>query len=196
MIAIALIVSLASVDPQAEPQPKQEPPPYTVEGVRRAAASADRPAGDAAADEQEPPRRLVRPGPRQQIDIAAWAPAPTPQLPRSDRLFTTSLAPTGPAWHQEFLGITRPSLYDPFGYMTNGERVEAVASNVAFGMAVDGVARLVKAIVRDQRRRSRERLRRDIDVEIALVEHRYKAYLASKQDGPVEDSVKKTPRID
>jgi hypothetical protein len=194
MIAFALLVSLAAGDPQAEPQPRQEPPPYTLEGVRRAAAAAERPPDDSQDDSSEPARRLARPRSPQRIDVSAWAPEPTIQLPHSDRLFTTSLAPAGPAWHQEFLAMTRPALYDPFGYMTNGERVEAVASNLAFAVAVEGITRLVKAVVHDQRRRGVDRLRREIDEEMAVVEQRYKDYLASKQDGPAEGPAKKAPQ--
>jgi len=181
---------------QASQAPANQQPPYTLDGVRRATSMSGQADTNEEPDADTPPpsRKLARPSTQQKIEIATWAPEPAPWVPRADDdLITGSLALAGPAWHQEFLGLTTPDLYSPFGNMGNAERLVAVASGTAFALGVEGVTRLVQAISREHSRRKVLGLRREIDAETALVEQRHEAYLAEKQksDGTDEPAKKK-----
>jgi hypothetical protein len=196
MPAAALLISVALLASQAEAQTPEDPrPPYTLAGVRRAAGLGDKPAEDPAPDESRPARPLTRPAARQQIDIAAWSPAPTVRLPQSDRLVSASLAPTGPAWHHEFLGMTQRDYgASPYDMMGNAERVQALATSMAFGLAIDGISRLVQHALKSYREGKVNRIRREIDAETAIVEQLYKESQAAKKDGPAQAPLRKAPR--
>jgi hypothetical protein len=184
MVVALLLLSLALVATRSEAQstaPDQKPP-YSLAGVRRAAADAETPGPDAAADEPQPARPLTRSAARQKIDVATWSPEPTLRLPQSDRLVTTSLAPAGTAWHQDFLAMTQRDYgASPFDMMGNAERAQAVATSAAFAVAIEGVSRLVQHFRTSYREGKVARVRREIDEETVLVEQRYQAYLAEQK---------------
>jgi hypothetical protein len=177
-VVAVLLLALGLVATQSEAQttaPDQKPP-YSLAGVRRAATAGEKPAQDAAADEPQPARPLTRSAARQQVDITTWSPEPTVSLPQIDRLVTASLAPAGPAWHQEFLGMTQRDYgASPFDMMGNAERVQALSTSTAFAVAIEGVSRLVQHLRTSYREGKVTRVRREIDEETALVEQSYKA---------------------
>jgi hypothetical protein len=187
----------AQATPQAQPSntPADQAPPFTLDGVRRAATLADQPSPDRPPpDPAQPAKPITKSAARQQIDVATWAPEPTFRPPHDDRTFTTSLAPNGPAWHQEFLAMTTPELYSPFAYMGNAERLEAVASSMAFAYVVNGLTRLVQALVHEQKSHKVEKVRREIDEETKLVEQRHKAWLTEQQQAtPSSQPIRKRP---
>jgi hypothetical protein len=197
LIALVLAASPLQAQGAAAPQPPSAAPapPFTLDGVRRAAVLADQPSSDQPPpDPAQPAKPISKSAARQQIDVATWAPEPTFRPPHDDRALTTSLAPNGPAWHQEFLAMTTPELYSPFAYMGNAERLEAVASGMAFAYVVNGLTRLVQALVHEQKSHKVEKVRREIDEETKLVEQRYKAWLAEQQQAnPSGQPIKKMP---
>jgi len=181
LLSLALVAT--PTEAQTATQPDQKPP-YTLDGVRRAGRPAEKPAGTDSADPVEPAKPVTRSAAQQKIDIATWSPEPTIRLPQSEQLVTTSLAPVGPAWHQQFIAMTVPAYYgSPFDAMGNAERAQAVATSVAFAAAFEGATRLVKAAVRGYRNRKLDSLRREIDEETAIVERRHRDYLAEKNRG-------------
>jgi hypothetical protein len=207
LIALVLAASPLQARGTAEPQspspapgqapktPADQAPPFTLDGVRRAAVLADQPSPDQPPpDPAQPAKPITKSAARQQIDVATWAPAVTFRAPHDDRTFTTSLAPNGPAWHQEFLAMTTPELYSPFAYMGNAERLEAVASSMAFAYVVNGLTRLVQALVHEQKNHKVEKVRREIDEETKLVDQRHKDWLADQQQAnPASQPIKKRP---
>ena len=90
MVVTAALISLVAL--AAAPD---QPPPYTVSGVRRAAAEAGKPIEGAATPDTVPaplPARSLARAARQQLDVGAWLPPPPPvALPRDDRFVTASL---------------------------------------------------------------------------------------------------------
>lgn len=80
---------------------------------------------------------------------------------------------------------------DPFELMGNRERVEAVASSLAFGVAIDGLARLVQRLRSSYRQQKVNKVRQEIDEETKIVEAAYKAKQAGE---PVPRAVTKTRR--
>jgi hypothetical protein len=128
---------------------------------------------ESPSDDRTPPRNLASTG-AQQLRVATAVSVGTAKPLRDDRLVTTSLAPMGMGWHQEFIGMTQPSYgssqFDPMG---NFERVEAVASSAAFAFAIDAVTQLVTHIVNDARDRKATRLRKEIEAERLEVERAY-----------------------
>jgi hypothetical protein len=204
-IAVALISLLAIAAPTAgqPPAPPDQKPPFTLEGVRRAASVAGSPAEQPVEGEDldatRPPKPVTRSAAQQQFDIQTWMPGPTIKVPRDDRFVTTSLAPMGSAWHQEFLGMTVPAYYgSPFDAMGNAERAQAVATSAAFAvasnLAIDGVGQLVKHLRKAYREAKVNKIRREIDEETAIVERLYKQKKAAESEAAAGVPVRKAPR--
>ena len=200
-IIVALIALLGVAAPcAAQPQtPPDQRPPFTLDGVRRAAAAAEKPAEDTAEPEPEDvsrrPKPLTRSAARQQFDIRSWMPTSTVKLPHDDRFVTTSLAPMGSAWHQQFLGMTQAEYgSSPFDMMGNAERVQAVASSMAFGAAIDGLGRLIQYARKSHRQGQVQKVRREIDEETAIVERLYQESQATMKDGSAQPALRKAPR--
>jgi hypothetical protein len=192
----ALLIPVALIASQAEAQPPPDPrPPYTLAGVRRAATTGEKPVQDQAADDSQPSRPITRSAARQQIDVTTWSPEPTLRLPQSDRFVTASLAPAGSFWHQEFLAMNQREYgTSPFDMMGNAERAQAVATSMAFGLAIDGISRLVQQVLKSYHEGKVNKIRREIDAETAIVEQRYKAAQAAKSgktDDPNSSAIKK-----
>ena len=122
-------------------------------------------------------------------------PTSTVKLPHDDRFVTTSLAPMGSAWHQQFLGMTQAEYgSSPFDMMGNAERVQAVASSVAFGAAIDGLGRLIQYARKSHRQGKVQKIRREIDEETAVVERLYKEKKADEAAAASGAPVRKAPR--
>jgi hypothetical protein len=143
MVLAAAMISLAVLAPQAGPQPA--PPdngkPYSVEGVRKAAAPGPTPTIDTSSIERD--ERGYRMG----IEYSAAISDPcgwivTPFRPSWCGPVWTGV--TYPTWHDQFVAMTGPDNYSvPFSPMSNGQRLQAVASNVAFGLAIGAITSLI-----------------------------------------------------
>jgi hypothetical protein len=49
-----------------------------------------------------------------------------------------------PTWNDQFLAMTGPANYSvPFSPMSNGQRLEALASSVGFGLAIGAITSLI-----------------------------------------------------
>jgi hypothetical protein len=177
MVVAAALVSLVVLG-QAEPQSAtpEQPPAYTLSGVRRAGQPSP---GEPATTPTEspsdttPPRGLASAA-EQQLRVESNVSAVGAKPLRDDRLITTSLAPMGTAWHQEFIGMTQPAYgSSPLDPMGNFERVQAVASSAVFAFAIDAVTQLVTHIVNDSRTRKATKLRKEIDAERLEAERAY-----------------------
>ncbi len=177
MVVTAALVSLALAagTAEAQPAPVDQAPPYTLSGVREAAREAA--ARAAAPAEQAPPSTppptgpLARSAKQQPLKVETWSPSPPITLPSDDRLVTPSLAPHGPAWHQQFIAMTEP-VYASSQYelLNNNERAVAVASSMGFALAVDGVSRLVQHLRGSYHDRQVRKIRREIDAETEALE--------------------------
>ena len=199
LTTVALVGFLCAAVPSAAqpPQPAGQAPPFTLDGVRRAAAAAEKPPEAPAETEPQdaprPSRPLSRAAAKQQFDIQSWMPGSSVRLPHDDRLVTTSLAPAGSAWHQEFLAMTQLEYgASPFDMMGNAERVQAVATSMAFAAAIDGLGRLVHHVRKSYREGKIQKIRREIDEETAIVERLYKEKKAA--EAAEGTPVRKTPR--
>jgi hypothetical protein len=185
MVITAALISLVVVAAPAEPQPPpDQPPAYTLSGVRRAAAGAG-PQADEATPAAVPSKPLARSAAGQQLAVGTRVPKPAVTQGADDRFVTTSLAPMGSGWHQEFLDMTAPPYgSSPYDAMSNVQRVQGVASSMAFALAIDGIVRLVDHLRTSYHDRKVTKVRREIDAETAEVERIYKA----RQAGRAQDS--------
>ncbi len=82
MVLTAALIPLAvAVTPAAPQPPPDQPPAYTLSGVRRAAAEAGTPGADQSAapaqPADQPARPLVRRTPQGQINVETFVPPPT-----------------------------------------------------------------------------------------------------------------------
>ena len=146
MVLAAALISLAVLVPPAEPQSAAPPPPppqstapddtskpYTVEGVRRASGAKTQPPIDASAVERDP--RGYR---------MAVAMTSSPCGFVSNYCGSPWAAPAYPTWHDQFVAIAGPQNYMvPYTGMSNGETLQAVASSIGFGLAIQAIASLI-----------------------------------------------------
>jgi hypothetical protein len=196
MLLAAALISVAISDPQARVQPPppvasssttvSDSKPCTVHDVRP--AEAGRPVIDYNV--------YVRDGQGSRVAMTF----------RSDRSSWWSQVASDwregwsggatPTWHEEFLAMTGPRGYGgPYYGSTNGERLLAVASSVAIGYAVAGVASVFERAVvsplhhklvkykADRKQRKIEKVRTEIRAELAELERLNAAARASGQTG-------------
>jgi len=196
MLLAAALISVAISDPQAPVQPPppvasssttaSDSKPWTVQGVRAAVA------GRAVIDYHVYDQDLQ--GSRVAVTF------------RSDRSSSWSQVASDwqkgwsgggtPTWHQEFLAMTGPPGYGgPYYGSTNGERLMAVASSVAIGYAVAGLASVIERTIAsplhdklvkykaDRKQRKIEKVRADIRAELAQLERVNASARASGQAG-------------
>jgi hypothetical protein len=196
MVLAAALISLAALAPQAAapaaPQPapqskaqtESQPAaadgsqPYTVEGVKRAMATARQPSVDYnAADGAGRGYRVV-------IDSRAISPDPCSQL------ITTCQPAWGgganPTWHDQFLAMTGPPAYTvPYSGMNNVQTLEAVASSAAINLALQELISLiydqVVHIRHDARQKKIEKVRAEIRAELDELE---RVNAAARGSGP------------
>jgi len=196
MLLAAALISVAVAAPQA---PVQAPPPaasstatasdakpYTVQGVR--AAMAGRPVIDYNVHDQDGPGCRVAITFRS--DRSSWW---SREVSAWQEGWSGGATPT---WHQEFLAMTGPRGYGgPYYGSTNGERLLAVASSVAIGYAVAGVASVFERAVvsplhhklvkykADRKQKRIEKVRTEIRAELAELERLNAAARGSGQTG-------------
>jgi hypothetical protein len=145
MVLAAALISLAVLVPPAEPQSAAPPPPpqstapddtskpYTVEGVRRASGAKTQPPIDTSVVERDP--RGYR---------MAIATTSSPCGFVSNHCGSPWAALAYPTWHDQFVAMAGPQNYMvPYTGMSNGERVQAVASSIGFGLAIQAIASLI-----------------------------------------------------
>jgi hypothetical protein len=146
MVLAAALISLAVLVPPAEPQAAAPPPlppqstapgdtskPYTVEGVRRASGAKIQPPIDTGAVERDP--RGYR---------MAIATTSSPCGFVSNYCGSPFAAPAYPTWHDQFVVMAGPQNYMvPYTGMSNGERVQAVASSIGITLALQAVVSLI-----------------------------------------------------
>lgn len=170
MVLAAALISLAVLSPQAAAQaapqaasqakpqaerqtaPADDSKPYTVDGVRRAAAAGDQPPIDAAP--VVPDRRGYRIA--LEVGAAPWDPC---------KLLDTGSWPTwcggaNSTWHEQFIAMTGPSAYMvPYSAMSNSQTVQAVASNFAISLAFQAVVSLIHhQVVRTKYERKQQKI--------------------------------------
>jgi hypothetical protein len=150
MVLAAVLISIAVLVPLAEPQSaaSQQPPspqsaapdtsssPYSVDGVRRAYGLGTQPSIDIATVERD------RRGYRMAIEssTATWSPC----VFVSNYCWSPWPAPEYPTWHDQMLAMAGPQNYSmPYTPMSNAERLQAVASNIGFGLVIQAIASAV-----------------------------------------------------
>ncbi len=179
MVLAAALISLAVLAAPADPQsaaPKPSPPqstapddtskPYTVEGVRSAYDANAQPRIDLV------PVAPDRQGSRLAVE---WRASYDPC-----NLVVTGCQPAwrggaNPTWHDQFVDMVGPQSYMvPYTGMSNGEKLQAVASSVAIGLALDAVVSLIHdQIVKstyDRKQRKVEKIREEIRGELKELE--------------------------
>jgi hypothetical protein len=196
MVLAAALISLAVLAPQAapvaapqsasqakpqterQPAPADDSKPYTIEGVRRAAAAGYQPSIDAAP--VVPDRR----GYRVVIDSRAISPDPCSSL-------ITACQPAwgggaNPTWHDQFIAMTGPPNYMvPYSGMSNVETLEAVASSAAINLALQAVFSLIHdqivSMNHDRKQKKVEKVRTEIRAELDELE---RVNAAARGSGP------------
>jgi hypothetical protein len=183
MVFTAALVSLVVMLPMDDPQSATSStvPPYSVAGVRRAAGGGTYPSIDSTSTE---PRGS---GLRLAVESQTVDTDPCARVITSCRPTWTLLA--APTWHDEFMTMTGPSLGSPLNSMAgNKDRLMAVASSAGFALAFQGVARLVQKIAVGARQNRVNKVRREIEAELAELEQLNQA---ARRGDP---AVKKSPR--
>ena len=193
MVLTVALISLAVLAAPAEPQsaPPDQPPAYTLSGVRRASVPAPAPSTEPVPSAPLPSKPLTHSA-GQRLNVES-PPRGTPvPLPHDDRFVTASLGPLGPGWHQEFIGMTMPQEGStPFGLMTtNGDRAVGMATSMAFALAIQEAVGLVGKLVGSYHEWKVSKLRKEIDAERLVMEQLYQA---SQNSGPDASPIKKRP---
>jgi hypothetical protein len=196
MVLAAALISLAVLAPQApaqaapraasqakpqaerRPAPADDSKPYSVEGVRRAAAAGDQPPIDAAP--VVPDRRGYRMS--LEVHAAPWDPC---------SLVITACQPAwgggaNPTWHDQFIAMTGPPNYMvPYSGMSNSQTLQAVASNIAITLALQAVVSLIHdQVVKtkyEMKQKKVERVRAEIRTELDELE---RVNAAARGSGP------------
>jgi hypothetical protein len=176
MVLAAALISLAVLVPPAEPQSAAPPPPpqsaapddtskpYTVEGVRRASGAKTQPPIDTSAVERD--RRGYR---------MAIATTSSPCGFVSNYCGSPWAAPSYPTWHDQFVAMAGPQSYlVPYTGMNNVQTLQAVASSIGFGLAIQAIASLVHdQVVKSSYNRKQkkvEKVRAEIRAELVELE--------------------------
>ena len=177
VLAVALI-SLVALSTQPEPQAARSDDslPYTLSGVRRTSNVNARPSAESATIVQ------IRPGQRLAVE-SQFLPCTGCDLMVTSGPSWASTAP--PTWHDQFLAMTYPDQATPFNSMAgNRDRAMAVATSVGFALAFQGITKLVQKIAGNVRQNKVDKVRSEIDAELAVLEQLNRA--ARKADpGPV-----------
>lgn len=179
MVLAAALISLAVLSAPADPQsaaPKPPPPqstapddtpkPYTIEGVRSAYDANSQARIDTA------PVVPGRQGSRLAVEWHASDDA--------CNLLITGCQPAwrggaNPTWHDQFVDMVGPQNYMvPYTGMSNGETLQAMASSIAIGLALEAVVSLIHdQIVKDtydRKQRKVEKIREEIRGELRELE--------------------------
>ncbi len=196
MLLAAALISVAISDPQAPVQPPppvasssttaSDSKPWTVQGVR--AAVAGRPVIDYNVHDWDAQASCVAVTFRS--DRSSWW---SQEVSAWQEGWSGGATPT---WHEEFLAMTGPRGYGgPYYGSTNGERLLAVASSVAIGYAVAGLASVIERTIAsplhhkvvkykaDRKQKKIEKVRAEIRAELAELERLNAAARASGQAG-------------
>ncbi len=196
MVLAAALISLAALAPQApaqaaphaasqarvqaetQPASPDGSKPYTVDGVRRAMTTAEQPSSDAAP--VVPDRR----GYRMSVEFRAAPWDPCSVWVTGCRLEWTHGA--NPTWHDQFIAMTGPPNYMvPYSAMSNGQTLQAVASNFAINLAFQGLYSLISGQISKashaRKQRKIENARAEILGELAELERLNAAARASGQ---------------
>jgi hypothetical protein len=185
MVLAAALISLAVLAPQAPPQaapqaasqakrqaePQSVSPdgskPYSVEGVKRAMTTGEQPSIDTA------PVAPDRSGYRMSLEVRAapWDPC---------SVVITACQPAwnggaNPTWHDQFIAMTGPPAYTvPYSGMSNGQKLQGVASSIVFGLVSQAVVWLIHdevVKVRSERKQQKiEKIRAGIRSELDELE--------------------------
>jgi hypothetical protein len=179
---ISLVVALQPAEPQSATSASS--PPYSISGVRRAAAARAHPSVDVDSTALDLPRRSTR---GLTLESRTVDVSPCAQLVNSCQPTWAELG--APTWHSQFLGMTGPTMGSPFNSMAgNKDRLTAVASSVAFALAFQGVFRLVQRISGNAHQKKANGIRRDIEAEVHALEQ------LNRPSSQADPAVKKSPR--
>ncbi len=179
----AALISLAILVPASDQQPAapDASPPYSLDGVRKAASRPARPSVEPGPVERQISRYRLA------VDTQQVTSRPCSQLV----IVCQPLWKVGGAvtWNDEFLGMTYRNLGFPYNTAPgNKDRVMAAASSVGFALAFQGVANLVHQTVSNSRQKKVKKIQAEIAAELAALD---RANQAARQSDP---EVKKTPR--
>lgn len=183
MLLSAAFLSLAMMLPASAPQsaPPDSSAPYSLEGVRKAAA--------------RPARPSVEPGPfeqqvsRYRLAVDTWR---VTYSPCSQLVIVCQPAWRGgghPTWNDDYLAMTQQDYRFPYSSAPGTkDRVVAMGSSVGFGLAFQGIASLVHKAVVNRRQNKVKKIRSEIAAELEALE---RANEAARQANP---DVRKPPR--
>jgi hypothetical protein len=185
MLLSAALISLAVMVPASEPQsaPPDSGAPYSLDGVRRAAARPARPTSE--------------PGPvelrisKYRLAVDTWQ---VTYSPCSQLVIVCQPVWRGgahPTWNDEYLAMTQRGYGFPYsGAPGNRDRALAVGSSVGFALAFQGVASLVHKAAVNRRENKVKKIRAEIAAELEALER------ANQAPRQAEPDVKKPPRSD
>ena len=182
MLSAALIL-LAVMVPASDPQSASPDGslPYSLEGVRRAAARPARPSAEPGPAE---PRVS-----KYRLAIDSWQ---MTLSPCSQLVIVCQPAWRGganPTWNDEYLTMTHRDYGFPYGAAPgNSDRLTAVGSSVDFALAFQGVASLVHKAAVNRRQNKVKKIRSEIAAELEALERANQAARQADRD------VRKPPR--
>jgi hypothetical protein len=183
LVLTAALISLAILVPTSDSQAvaPDANPPYSLEGVRKAAARPARPSAEPGPVEQ----RISK----YRLAIDAWQ---VTYSPCSQLVIVCQPAWRGgahPTWNDEYLTMTQPNLGFPYGSAPgNRDRAVAMGSSVGFALAFQGVTNLVHKAVVNRRQNKVKKVRAEIAAELEALE---RANEAARHANP---DVRKPPR--
>jgi hypothetical protein len=187
MVLAAALISLAVLGPadgrhsapaEAQSAVPQSPPPqstapdapskpYTAEGVRRAIGAKTEPGVDTTAVERDPR------GYRMAVATSAATSSPCGFVPNS--CGSPWAAPAYPTWHDQMLAMAGPDIEAlPSSQMTNAQLLQATASSIGFGLAIQAIVsaihdQVVKSSY-DRKQKKVNRIRDEIHGELDELE--------------------------
>jgi len=169
MVLAAALISFAVLATQAEPQAAapDTSKPYSVEGVRKALAGETPSSVDLSSVERD------RRGYRMAVEYGSTASDPC-------GLVVTACRPSWsraayPTWHDQFVEMTGPQDYAVhFTPMSNVQRLEAVATNIGFGLAIAAITSAIHDQVvktsHSRKQKKVEKIRQEIHGELDELE--------------------------
>lgn len=180
MVLAAALISLVAVSPAAEQQSasSDQSLPYTLSGVRRASSIDARPSADSA------PVALSLSGQRLAVESRSVPCSGCDLVVTSGPSWASMAHPT---WNDQFLAMTYPDEATPFNSTGgNKDRAMAVATSMGFALAVQGITRLVHRITGNVRQNKVNKVRSEIEAELAVLEQINQA--SRKSDpGPIKE---------
>jgi hypothetical protein len=183
LVLTAALIALAVMVPASGPQsaPPDSSSPYSLEGVRRAAARPARPSAEPGPVEQ----RISR----YRLAIDAWQ---VTFSPCSQLVIVCQPAWRGgahPTWNDEYLAMTQKDYRFPYSSAPGTkDRAMAMGSSVGFGLAFQGVVSLIHKAAVNRRQNKVKKIRSEIAAELEALE---RANQAARQADP---AVRKPPR--